>query len=144
MSRSGAIDRIDALLATVSDPAFVSVVRGEPLGIAGTPALAFWITGREVNFMTLKDVTTNTDFLIRAYFRMQTSQDVRENLELDVWDAMVNIDQALRDDADLAGNVADSNVGTISTGYTEMSGVSYRTVDVPFTVEFMGEITITP
>ena len=31
MSRSGAMDRIDALLGTVSDPAFVSVVRGEPL-----------------------------------------------------------------------------------------------------------------
>ncbi|ANS03210.1 hypothetical protein [uncultured Mediterranean phage uvDeep-CGR2-KM18-C74] len=144
MSRSGAMDRIDALLGTVTDPAFVSVVRGEPLAISGTPALAYWITGREVNFMTLKDVTTNTDILIRAFFRMQISQDVRESLELDIWDAMVNIDSALRGDADLAGNVSDSNVGTISTGYTEMGGVAYRTVDIPFTVEIMGEVTITP
>ena len=144
MSRSGAMDRIDALLSTVSDPSFVSVVRGEPLGVAATPVLAFWISSRDVNYMTLTDVTTNTEFLIRAFFRMQTSADVRESLELDVWDAMVNIAQALRGDADLAGNVTDSNVGSSSTGYTEMNGVSYRTVDIPFTVEIAGEVTITP
>ena len=144
MSRSGAMDRIDALLGTVSDPAFVSVVRGEPLAISGTPTLAYWITGREVDYMTLKDVTTNTNILIRAFFRMQLSQDVRESQELDIWDAMVNIDSALRGDANLAGNVTDSNVGTCSTGYTEISGVAYRTVDIPFTVEIAGEVTITP
>ena len=94
--------------------------------------------------MTLKDVTTNTNILIRAFFRMQLSQDVRESQELDIWDAMVNIDSALRGDADLAGNVTDSNVGTWSTGYTEISGVAYRTVDIPFTVEIAGEVTITP
>ena len=33
MSRAGAIAQIDTLLSTITDPAFTSVVRGEPLGI---------------------------------------------------------------------------------------------------------------
>ena len=144
MSRSGAIDRIDALLTTVSDPAFVSVMRGEPLGIAGTPALAFWITSRDVDFLTLTKATSSCNFLIRGYFRMQTSADVRESIELDVWDAMVNIDTALRSDANLSGNVTDSSIGTSTTGYTEISGVAYRTVDIPYSVMLANEVTITP
>ena len=144
MSRSGALDRIDALLATVSDPAFTAVVRGEPLAIAGTPMLAFWLASREDLSMTFRDVTTTTTFNIRAYLRMQSSQDVRESIELDLWDAMVNIDTALRSDADLAGNVTDSNVGDASAGYSEIGEVVYRTVDIPFTVEIAGEVTITP
>ena len=42
MSRSGALDRIDALLGTVTDPQFTAVIRGEPLSISGTPVVAFW------------------------------------------------------------------------------------------------------
>ena len=144
MSRSGALDRIDALLATVSDPAFTAVMRGEPMSIPGTPLLAFWLASREDVSMTFRDVTTNTTFNIRAYLRMQASQDVRESIELDLWDAMVNIDTVLRSDADLAGNVTDSDVGGASAGYSEVGGVLYRTVDIPFTIEIAGEITITP
>jgi|TARA_R100000049_G_C1916838_1_gene62929 hypothetical protein len=144
MSRSGAIDRIDALLATVSDPAFTAVMRGEPLSIPGTPMLAFWLTGREDTSMTLTDVSSTTSFTVRAYLRMQSSQDVRESIELDLWDAMVNIDTALRSDANLAGNVTDSDVGDCNVGYTEIGGVIYRTVDIPFSVQIYGEISITP
>lgn len=97
MSRSGAIDRIDALLATVSDPAFTAVVRGEPLAIAGSPLLAFWLTSRRETAETLSNVGSTTTFTIRAYFRMQSSQDVRESLELDIWDAIYNIGSALRE-----------------------------------------------
>jgi len=75
---------------------------------------------------------------------MQTSADVRESIELDVWDAMVNIDTALRSDANLAGNVTDSSIGTSTTGYTEISGVAYRTVDIPYSVMLANEVTITP
>lgn len=143
MSRSGALDRIDALLGTVSDPAFGAVVRGEPLSIARTPTVAFWVTSREVSFMTLKDVSSFTGITIRAYFRMQISQDVRENSELDIWDAMVNIDTALRGDSDLAGNVADIRIEQAVTGYIEIGGVAYRTLDIPLTLEIMSEVTIT-
>ena len=144
MSRSGALDRIDALLGAVSDPTFTAILRGEPLSIPGTPLCAFWIVSRSTLFETFTDVSTVTTFTIRSYFRMQISQDVRESLELDLWDAAVNIDTALRSDADLAGNVSDSNVGTMATGYTDIGGVAYRTMDIPFEVEILGEVTITP
>ena len=144
MSRSGAMDRIDALLGTVSDPQFTAVLRGEPLAIGGTPIVAYWIVGRTLDFTTLADVSNTTNFLIRAYFRVQVSADVRENLELDVWDALVNIDTALRSDANLAGNCTDSDVGTASAGYVELGGVAYRTIEIPFEVQNYGDVTITP
>jgi len=144
LSRSGAIDRIDALLATVSDPAFTAVLRGEPLSISGAPLIAFWLTDRITSSMTLTDTNTQTTFMIRAYFRMQVSADVRESLETDLWDAAVNIDTALRSDANLAGNVDDSAVGATVTGYTDIGGVAYRTLQMPFTVEIMGDVAITP
>lgn len=144
MSRSGAMDRIDALLGTVSAPSFGAVLRGEPLSIARTPTVAFWLTSREVSFMTLKDVSSFTQFTVRAYFRMQASQDVRESTELDIWDAVVNIDSALRGDSDLAGNVQDMEIGTATTAYIEIGGIVYRTIEIPLTVEIMSEVTITP
>jgi hypothetical protein len=138
------MDRIDALLGTVSDPTFGAVLRGEPLSIARTPTVAFWLTSREVSFMTLKDVSSFTQFTVRAYFRMQASQDVRESTELDIWDAVVNIDSALRGDSDLAGNVQDMEIGTATTAYIEIGGIVYRTIEIPLTVEIMSEVTITP
>ena len=144
MSRSGALDRIDVLLSAISDPAFVAVYRGEPLALAGTPVLAFWMTGRTDDFQTLGDIGSRTTVMVRAYFRMQDSPDVRESIEEEVWDAMYQIDSQLRSDADLAGNVTDSSVGAATVGYTNMSGGVFRTVSVPFEVELYGEVTITP
>ncbi len=144
MSRSGAIDRIDALLGSVTNPTFGAVLRGEPMAIAQTPTVAFWMTGREVDFLTLNDVSSLTEFTIRAYWRLQMSRDIREDIELEVWDATVNIDGALRGDSDLAGNVSDIDIGSASTGYTDIGGVAYRTLDIPLSVQIMSEITITP
>jgi hypothetical protein len=142
LSRSGVLDRIDALLGTVSDPEFVSVVRGEPLSISGTPSVAFWVTARTVQELTLADASSNTEITIRAYFRMQQSQDVRESLELNIWDAIVNIDTALRSDSDLAGNASDIEIGDANTGYTEIGGVAYRTIDIPVSILLLGEVPI--
>ena len=144
MSRSGALAQIDTLLSAISDPAFVAVYRGEPLAIAGSPLLAFWMTGRADAFETLGDVGSRTTIMVRAYFRMQDSPDVRESIELAVWDAMVQIDSQLRSDADLGGNVTDSSVGSAAVGYTNMGGAVFRTVSVPYEMEIMGEVTITP
>ena len=144
MSRSGAIAQIDTLLSTISDPAFVAVYRGEPLAIAGSPVLAYWMTGRTNDFETLGDIGSRVAVMVRAYFRMQDSPDVRESIELAVWDAMYQIDAKLRADADLGGNVTDSSVGAATIGYTTMSGGVFRTVSVPYEMELMGEVTITP
>ena len=144
MSRSGALAQIDTLLSAISDPAFVAVYRGEPLAISGTPVLAFWLTGRREAFETLGDVGSVVTATIRAYFRMQDSPDVRESIELAVWDAMYQIDSQLRSDADLGGNVTDSSVGAATVGYQNMSGGVFRTVSVPYEMELLGEVTITP
>jgi len=144
LSRSGALAQIDTLLAAISDPAFVAVYRGEPLAISGTPVLAFWVTGRTNDFETLGDIGSRTTVMVRAYFRMQDSPDVRESIELAVWDAMVQIDTQLRSDADLGGNVTDSSLGPATVGYTNMSGGVFRTVSVPYEMEIYGEVTITP
>ena len=144
MSRSGALAQIDTLLSAISDPAFVAVYRGEPLAIAGTPVLAFWLTERRNDFETLGDIGSRVTVTVRAYFRMQDSADMRESIEEEVWDAMYQIDTQLRSDADLGGNVTDSSVGAATTGYISMSGGAFRTVTVLYEMELMGEVTITP
>ena len=144
MSRSGALSQIDTLLSTISDPAFVAVYRGEPLAIAGSPVLAYWLTGRIAAFETLGDIGSRVSVMVRAYFRMQDSPDVRESIEEAGWDAMYQIDAKLRSDANLGGNVTDSNVGPATIGYVNMGGGVCRTVSVPFEMELMGEVTITP
>jgi len=144
MSRSGALDRIDALLSAITDPAFVAVYRGEPLAIAGTPVLAFWMSGRVNDFESLGDIGSRTTVMVRAYFRMQDAPNLRESIELAVWDAMVQIDTQLRSDADLDGNVTDSSLGPATVGYTNMGGAVFRTVSVPYEMEIYGEVTITP
>jgi len=144
MSRSDALSQIDTLLSTISDPAFVAVYRGEPLAISGSPVLAYWLTGRIAAFETLGDIGSRVSVMVRAYFRMQDSPDVRESIEEAVWDAMYQIDAKLRSDANLGGNVTDSNVGPATIGYVNMGGGVFRTVSVPFEMELMGEVTITP
>ena len=144
MSRAGAIAQIDTLLSTITDPAFTTVVRGEPLAISGSPMLAFWITGRTSDFETLTDIGSRTSVLVRAYFRMQDSQDVRESIEEEVWDTMVQVDTKLRSDANLGGNVTDSSVVAATVGYINMSGGVFRAVSIPFEMEILGEVTITP
>ena len=144
MSRSGALSQIDTLLSTISDPAFVAVYRGEPLAIAGSPVLAYWLTGRIAAFETLGDIGSRVSVMVRAYFRMQDSPDVRESIEEAVWAAMYQIDAKLRSDANLGSNVTDSNVGPATIGYVNMGGGVFRTVSVPFEMELMGEVTITP
>ena len=75
---------------------------------------------------------------------MQDSQDVRESIEEEVWDTMVQVDTKLRSDANLGGNVTDSSVGAATVGYINMSGGVFRAVSIPFEMEILGEVTITP
>ena len=144
MTRAGALDRIDVLLSTITDPAFVAVVRAEPLALAGTPILAFWVQSRIPGWQTLSDIGSTTTIMVRAYFRMQPSTDVRETIEAQVWDAMVEIETKLRSDANLDGNVTDSVVGSAQVQYLTIEASVYRVVTVPFDVQIYEEITITP
>ena len=144
MSRSGALDRIDVLLSTITDPAFAAVIRAEPLALAGTPVLAYWVQGRTTGWQTLSDIGSTTTIMVRAYFRLQASADVRESIELELWDSMVEVDTKLRSDANLAGNCTDSTVGSASIATMDISGSFYRTATIPFEIQIYEEVTITP
>ena len=144
MSRSGALDRIDVLLSTITDPAFVAVIRAEPLALSGTPVLAYWVQARTNGWQTLTNIGSTTTIMIRAYFRLQASADVRESIELELWDSMVEVDTKLRSDANLDGNCTDSTVGSATVSTLEVSGSLYRTATIPFSIQIYEEVTITP
>ena len=144
MSRSGALDRIDVLLSTITDPAFTAVIRAEPLALSGTPVLAFWVQARTNGWQTLGDIGSTTTIMVRAYFRLQASADVRESIELELWDSMVEVDTKLRSDANLDGNCTDSTVGSASVATMDISGSFYRTATIPFDIQIYEEVTITP
>ena len=144
MSRSGALDRIAALLSEITAPPFVGVIRAEPLALAGTPVVCFWVNGRVDNHQTLGDIGSTTTIMVRAYWRLQSSRVVQEAIELDLWDAMVNIDSKLRSDANLDGNCTDSRVGAATVVNMQIGDAICRTVSIPFEIDIYGEITITP
>lgn len=144
MSRSGVLSTIDSLLSGVSSPSFISVYQGEPLSIPATPSVAFWITSHEELFTTLADSSTSTEFTIQCYWRMQSSPNVRETVEGEVWDAIVNIKTALRGDSNLSGNCTDSMPQNADIGFSEIGGIAYRTVTIPYSVEIYGEVPIVP
>ena len=144
MSRSGALDRIDVLLSTITDPAFVAVIRAEPLALSGTPVLAYWVQARTNGWQTLSDIGSTTTIMVRAYFRLQVSVDVRESIELALWDSMVEVDTKLRSDANLDGNCTDSTVGSATVATMEIGGALYRTATIPFDIQLYEEVTITP
>ena len=144
MTRAGALDRIDVLLSTITDPPFTAGVRAEPLALAGTPVLAFWVQSRTPGWETLTNIGSTTTIMVRAYFRMQPSTDVRESIEAQVWDAMVEIETKLRSDANLADNVTDSQVGAAQVQYLTIDGAIFRVVTVPFEIQIYEEVTITP
>jgi hypothetical protein len=144
LSRSGALDRIDVLLSTITDPAFSAVIRAEPLAVSGSPILAYWVQARTNGWQTLGDIGSTTTIMVRAYFRLQASADVRESIELELWDAMVEVDTKLRSDANLDGNCTDSTVGNATVVTLDMGGALFRTVTIPFEIQIYGDVTITP
>ena len=138
------MDRIDVLLSSITDPAFTAVIRAEPLALSGTPVLAYWVQGRTGGWQTLSNIGSTTRIMIRSYFRLQASADVRESIELELWDAMVEVDTKLRSDANLAGNCTDSTVGAATVATLDMGGGLYRTATTPFDIQIYEEVTITP
>ena len=69
---------------------------------------------------------------------------IHESLELEIWDAISGVKSALRGDAALSGNCTDSRPGFATTGYIDLSGVTFKVASIPFFVEIYGSETITP
>lgn len=144
MSRAGVITAIDTALSSVTNPTFTMVYIGEPLSVPTTPITAFWLSQHREDFTTLGDSSTVAEFTIRCYWRVQSSPDVRETIEAEMWDAVVGIKNALRADSALGGNAADSRPGDATFGYIEIGGNVFRVVTIPFDVNIYAESTITP
>jgi hypothetical protein len=102
------------------------------------------VQSRTPGWETLTNIGSTTTIMVRAYFRMQPSTDVRESIEAQVWDAMVEIETKLRSDANLADNVTDSQVGAAQVQYLTIDGAIFRVVTVPFEIQIYEEVTITP
>lgn len=144
MSRAGVITAIDEAINSVQTPTFPMVYIGEPLSVPTTPMAAFWLSQHSEDFTTLGDSSTVAEFTIRCYWRMQTSADVRETIEAEMWDAVVGIKTALRADSALGGNAADSRPGDATFGYIEIGGNVFRIVTIPFEVHIYAESVIEP
>ena len=144
MSRSGVLSTIDSLISGVSSPTFTAVYQGEPLQVPTTPIAAFWISSQSEDFQTLGDASTTLELMIQCYWRQQLSPNVRESIELEIYDAIVSIKTALRGDSNLSGNCTDSRPGTATVGIQVVGGTPFRTLSIPFFVDVYGEETITP
>ena len=144
MSTSGVLSTIDSLLSAVSNPTPQAIVRGEPLSINASPTFAFWLSSQSEDFETLGDRSTRVTFLIRAYWRLQQPTDLKEALELEVYNAIVSIKSKLAGDALLSNNCQYSIPGDATTGYIEMSGITFKILTIPFVVSVYSESTITP
>jgi len=144
VSRAGVITAIDTALSSVTNPTFTMVYIGEPLSVPTTPMAAFWLSQHSEDFTTLGDSSTVAEFTIRCYWRVQSSPNVRETIEAEMWDAVVGIKTALRADSALNGNAADSRPGDATFGYIEIGGNVFRVVTIPFDVNIYAESTITP
>jgi len=144
VSRAGVITAIDTALSSVTNPTFTMVYIGEPLSVPTTPMAAFWLSQHREDFTTLGDSSTVAEFTIRCSWRVQSSPNVRETIEAEMWDAVVGIKTALRADSALNGNAADSRPGDATFGYIEIGGNVFRVVTIPFDVNIYAESTITP
>ena len=144
MSRAGVLSTIDSLISGVSSPTFTAVYQGEPLQVPTTPIAAFWISSQSEDFQTLGDASTTLELMIQCYWRQQLSPNVRESIELEIYDAIVSIKTALRGDSNLSGNCTDSRPGTATVGIQVGGGTPFRTLSIPFFVDVYGEETITP
>jgi len=144
VTRAGAIAAIKTALGTVTTPTFVATYIGEPLSVPMSPMVAFWLTAQREDFTTLGDSSTIAEFTIRCYWRMQASPNIREDIDDELWDAIVGIKTALRADSALGGNATDSRPGDATTGYIEIGGLVFRQVSIPFSVNIYSESPITP
>ena len=132
MSRAGVLSTIDSLISGVSSPTFTAVYQGEPLQVPTTPIAAFWISSQSEDFQTLGDASTTLELMIQCYWRQQLSPNVRESIELEIYDAIVSIKTALRGDSNLSGNCTDSRPGTATVGIQVVGGTPFRTLSIPF------------
>tara|TARA_Y100000401_G_C8306459_1_gene217243 strand:- start:550 stop:987 length:438 start_codon:yes stop_codon:yes gene_type:complete len=129
MSRSGAVTTIKSLMDAVTNPTFQVVLIGEPLSIpSGDRVIAAWFNGESQKSKTLGNVMVTQVWTIRAYFRVGSSQKARESLELELWDAVRNIQSSFRGDSQLSGNCTDLEISLANVGWVDIGGNTFRSI----------------
>ena len=129
MSRSGAVTTIKSLMDAVTNPTFQVVLIGEPLSIpSGDRVIAAWFNGESQKSKTLGNVMVTQVWTIRAYFRVGSSQKARESLELELWDAVRNIQSSFRGDSQLSGNCTDLEISLANVGWEDIGGNTFRSI----------------
>lgn len=128
INRSAAITRIATILAAVTSPKFQAVIAGKPAQLpAGGAHVAFWYLGDGpyMGGKTLGNVMVTEQFAIRAYFAFKDAPQLRETIEVLLWDAVRNIKAGLYGDADLNSLVTDLDVGdaTVDTDTLSAGGI---------------------
>ncbi len=134
MSRQGVLDAIATHLNAVTTPTFQHVIRAEPLSVPASPAVGFWYAGDSTLFESLGDVSIEERFIIRALWRIEEASQVRESVELEVWNANRAIQTALRGDSQLGGNCTDLKLAEATVGYVQIGGAVFRALTIPVAV----------
>lgn len=145
MTRQGALDRIEALLAGVTTPRAVVVMMAEPLSIPVSPLYACWYAGEtEEGFSTFGDYNPTEELVIGAYWKVEASNQTRESLEAEIWGASRAIQAAIRGDSNLSTHVTEARFGYARVGWTKIGEVSYRSLRIPLYLRMYEQDTITP
>jgi hypothetical protein len=146
MSRSGALDQIETLLGTVTDPALQGITRGEPLSIPAVVWCAYYLSGQVTmpEMATFGDESTITTVTVRLYFPAITDPQSQSAVETDIWDGIANVRTAILGDSDLGDNVSQLKMPSATVGYEELSGVWYRTTTQPIDLWILSDTTVSP
>ena len=127
MSRSGVITTIKSTLDGVTSPTFQAIFIGEPLSLpTGDRVVASWFGGEVTKSKTLGNVLVTQEWVVRCYFRVQASQENREKIELEIWNACRSVQTAFRADSQLGGNCTDLEISIADVGWTTIGGVTFR------------------
>jgi hypothetical protein len=136
--RRGALVYLNNLLracAYSEGKAFEAVLVGEPSGKADIPPqmgalVAFWLAGEAEKEATLRNVMVREEIRLRVYLRAAVGEEARFELEVDAWNAMRNVQAAIRGASTLGGNVTDLEIDTANVVWVDMSGLMYRVVEM--------------
>ncbi len=133
--RRGALAYLNNLLracAYSEGKAFEAVLVGEPSGIPPQmyALVAFWLAGEAEKEATLGNVMVREEIRLRVYLRPALGEEARFELEVDSWNAMRNVQAAIRGASTLGGNVTDLEIDTANVLWVDLGGLVYRVVEM--------------
>lgn len=133
-----------ALEAAVKKAGHSTVRWGEPTRPPNDHAAYLWYAGEFEKEKTLGNVMVTEIVRLRVHWRRPESGDVREVQEVNLWETCRKIQEHIREDSDLGGNVTDLEIGEAVTGWVEVSGSMRRALTMDIRCVMLEEEAITP